>query len=463
MSPLDHLSREDAEILALEHGPVAGHAVRAYVLERPPDVPPLTLPRLRARVAARLDRVPRARQRLALAPLGLASPVWVDDDAFDLDRHVRRAPTRGTVSEARLSALVADTMSGRLPRDRALWDLQLVGPLPGRRVALLARFHHAWVDGQASLRAAGELLFDEPGDDGPASDGWRPVPAPRTAELVASAVRQRAGGLAGAAGALARTAVSPDRWRLAAQELGRVPGAVGRELLPSSVASPFAGTIGRRRAVAWTAAPLAEYKAIGHAASEHATVNDVVLAVVAGGLRTWLGHVAGERRLRCKVPVSLHRREEAPDVGNRDSFMIVDLPVGDRDPWARLRAIHRQTAERKRHHDAETLDALFGDLALVAPPLERLLSRVTRSSREFVVSVSNVPGPREPVSILGARLTELLGFAEIALDHALRVTAVSLCGELSIGLCGDPDVVPDLDGLATAIGDALAELRAHAP
>ncbi|HEX3316736.1 MAG TPA: wax ester/triacylglycerol synthase family O-acyltransferase [Solirubrobacteraceae bacterium] len=463
MSSLDHLSREDAEILALERGAVAGHTVKVFLLDRSPDVPPLTLPRLRARVGARLDRLPRARQRLAPTPLGLASPVWVDDDAFDLDRHVRRAPTRGTVSDARLSALIGEAMSGRLPRDRPLWDLQLVGPLPGRRVAVLARFHHAWLDGLASLNAVRALLYDEPGDDGAASDGWRPVPGPGTAELVASAVRQRVGVLAGAAGALARTAVSPDRWRLGAQELGRLPGAVGRELLPSSVRSPFAGSIGRRRTMAWTSAPLADYKAVEHVAGEHTTVNDVVLAVVAGGLRTWLGHAARDRPLRCKVPVSLHRRDEGPDVGNRDSFMIVDLPVGDRDPWARLRAIHRQTAERKRHHDAETLDALFGDLALVAPPLERLLSRVTRSSREFVVSVSNIPGPREPVAILGARLAELMVFGEIALDHAVRVSAVSLCGVLAIGLCGDPEVVPDLDGLATAMGDALAELRAHAP
>ena len=462
MSPLERLTREDAEILELEQGEIAGHTVKVLVLERGPDSRTLTLPRLRARVALRIARVPRARQRLAPTPLGLGPPVWVDDAGFDLDRHVRRAPTKGTVGVARLRDLVGETMAGRLPRDRPLWDLQLVSPLPRRRVALLARFHHAWVDGSTGLKVLSTLLYDDAGDDGAASDGWHPAPVPGAAELVASAVGERVTGLAAAAGGLARTATSPERWRLGAQELARLPGAVRRDVMPGLVDSPFAGEIGRRRAVAWTSAPLADYKAIEHASGEHTTVNDVVLAVVAGGIRTWLGHVAGDKPLRCKVPVSLHRRDEGPEVGNRDSYMVVELPVGERDAAARLRSIHRQTAERKRHHDAETLDALFSDLALFAPPLERLLTRVTTTQRAFAVSVSNLPGPREPVRVLDAGLEELLVFAEIRLDHALRVAAVSLCGELAISVCADPGVVQDIEGLAAAMGDALAEMRADA-
>jgi diacylglycerol O-acyltransferase / wax synthase len=460
MSALERLTREDAEILELEHGQIAGHTLKLIVLERGKDAPPFTLPRLRARVAARIGRVPRARQRLEPTPLGLAPPVWTDDTAFDLDLHVHRAETKGTVGEARLRELVADRMSGRLSRDRPLWDLQLVSPLPGRRVALIARFHHAWADGLTALHNLHALLYDEPGEDG--ADAWDPHPPPGAPELIATAVAGRVTGLADAAEALVRTATSPARWRIGAEELTRLPGAIGRELLPGDGRSPFAGAVGRRRQVAWSVGALADYKAIGQAAGEHTTVNDVVLAVVAGGIRTWLGHIAGETPLRCKVPVSLHRRDEGPDVGNRDSFMIVDLPVGERDAWARLRSIHGQTAERKRHHDAETLDALFGDLAIFAPPLERLLTRVASSSREFAVNVSNIPGPPEPVTVLGARLVELVTFSEVGLDHALRISAVSLCGEFAISLCADPQVVPDLDGLAAAMGDALAELRAHA-
>jgi WS/DGAT/MGAT family acyltransferase len=459
---LERLTREDAEILELEHGPIAGHTVKLLILERPANVPPLTLPRLRARVAERVASVPRARQRLEPTPLGLAAPLWVDDTTFSVDGHVRRAPTKGTVSGARLRELLAQTMSGRLPRDRPLWDLQLVSPLRNRRAALILRFHHAWADGATVMKMLHTLLYDGDAEDGPTPLGSDPEPLPGTPELVARALADRVGGLAGAAGALVRTATSPARWRLGLEELARMPGAVGRELLPGDGESPFAGTVGRKRVVAFTRAPLADFKAVEHAAGEHVTVNDVVLAVVAGGIRSWLGHRAGDINLRCKVPVSLHRRDEGPDVGNRDSFMIVELPVGEPDPWVRVRLIHSQTAERKRHHDAETLDALFSDLATFAPPLERLLARMTASSREFAVNVSNVPGPREPVSILGAHLAELMSLSEVGLDHALRVTAVSLCGELTIGLCADPDVLKDLDDLGDEIGRSLAELRADA-
>ena len=122
-----------------------------------------------------------------------------------------------------------------------------------------------------------------------------------------------------------------------------MPGAVRREVMPGKGESPFAGEIGRRRAVAWSSAPLADYKAIEHAAGEHTTVNDVLLAVVAGGVRSWLGHVAGDQPLRCKVPVSLHRRDDGAEVGNRDSFMIVGLPVASA---TRRRGCARSTARR---------------------------------------------------------------------------------------------------------------------
>src|SRR5919198_784682 len=184
MSHVDRLSREDAQILELEQGPIGGHTLKVLVLERSPDVPPLTLSRLRARVASRLHRVPRARQRLAPTPLGLSAPVWIHDAEFDLDRHVRRSPTRGTVGAARLRELLGHAMGGRLPRDRPLWDLQLVSPLPGRRVALIARFHHAWVDGRQSLNVLRTLLYDEAGDDGAGGDRGGPAPLPGTAELV---------------------------------------------------------------------------------------------------------------------------------------------------------------------------------------------------------------------------------------------------------------------------------------
>jgi WS/DGAT/MGAT family acyltransferase len=463
VSALERLTPKDVDILDLERGPIAGHTLKVVVLKPSERGPTPTVDALRQHVAARLERVPRCRQRLEPTPLHLAPPVWVDDSGFDLTAHVTRLPTDGAVTWDELRSLAAGAMSERLDRTRPLWSVQLVDAVEGGRAALLVRLHHAWADGATALRVLADLLWDETDDPEP-GNGRPRRPLPSTAELMVSGALAQLGRVGEAVAAAARLATSPSRWALVGEEFRRLPGAISRELVPRGGPSPFAGAISRRRAVAFVSGALADYKAIAHAGPGHMTVNDVVLAVVAGGIRRWLRERGvPEHGLRCKVPVSLHRKDDVPDVvSNRDSFMIVDLPLRESDAAARLRAIHRQTSERKRHHDAETLDALFVDLWALAPPVERLLARALSSSREFAVNVSNLPGPRQPTHVLGARVCALYTVAEVGVDHGLRVSAVSMCDSMSIGLCADPSLVEDLDGLAAGMGEALGELRAAA-
>jgi diacylglycerol O-acyltransferase / wax synthase len=184
-------------------------------------------------------------------------------------------------------------------------------------------------------------------------------------------------------------------------------------------------------------------------------VNDVVLAAVGGALRRWLERKgAGERGLRVKVPVSLHHPGDA--AANRDCFIFVDLPLEEPDPRARLEAIKRETRERKRDRDAETLDHFFHDLSHLSGSLERDAERWTMSPRIFTLNVSNVPGPREPRWLLGAPLVDLRSVCEIAHHHALRVSAISACGRMSFGLSADPDAVEGVEQIAR---DIEAELR----
>ncbi len=187
------------------------------------------------------------------------------------------------------------------------------------------------------------------------------------------------------------------------------------------------------------------------------TVNDVVLAIVAGGLRAWLE--GGGERVRVQIPVSLHSRDAAQgEAGNRDSFLNVDLPLGEPDPLARLRAVNSETSVRKLDHDAETLYDFFHALGRFRPLYEGV-TRLTSGPREFALSVSNVPGPRERPSVLGHEVSGLVSFAEPADRHALRVSVVSLGGDLAFGLCSDPDAIGDLDRLAAALDDSVAELE----
>jgi diacylglycerol O-acyltransferase / wax synthase len=239
----------------------------------------------------------------------------------------------------------------------------------------------------------------------------------------------------------------------------RLPAALWRELRPGRD-TKLDQHIGPAREVAWTSFPLERLKRIEHGAPERVTVNDVVLAVVAGALRRWLPRAGGiAKDLRVQCPVSLHAREESgSELGNRDSFMNVDLPIAEPDPLARLSRINADTRERKLEHDADALYAFFHALGRFRP-LYRGVTRLTSGPREFALSVSNVPGPRQRAVVLGHAVEQFCSFAEPADRHALRVSVISLGGELAFGLCSDPEAISELDGLRGALADSIAELE----
>jgi len=460
---LDRLSSEDAAILALESPTVAGHTCKLIVLDPSAGGTRPTVSDLRAHIEARLDAAPRLRRRLAPTPLGLAPPAWVDDDAFDLARHVRRLPVgRGPLDVGRLRALMAHEMEQRLDRAHPLWSLHVAEELDDGRAALLWKVHHALADGSEVMRLGSTLLWEEE-PHAAAGDGgeWRPEPAPGTLGLVAAALRERAGGLAGDAAAAARGAASPRGWRAAAGEARRLPGAVVRDLLPTRGPSPLDASIGTRRDVAFASTSLEALKRVEHAQSERTTVNDVLLALVTGALRRWISHHGGEpHEIHAKIPVSLHDRHAHPDaLANRDSFLCVGLPLDEPDPLARVRAVAAETRERKREHDAQTLDALFRDMRHMPRPISRLAARLTGGPRVFALNVSNVPGPAGPRHVLGAPVTGMWSLAEIGERHALRIAAVSLAGTLYLGLTADAAAVADLDVIATGLEAEAAELE----
>jgi hypothetical protein len=208
------------------------------------------------------------------------------------------------------------------------------------------------------------------------------------------------------------------------------------------------------------------------AAADGATVNDAVLTVVAGGLRRWLeahhGHLGA---VRVKVPVSLHALpapgppapgDDGSQPGNRDSFFCLDLPLGSADPLERLAAIRRATQARKHGHDAQHLDALMRELAHT-PRLSRFAEHVLAHPRSFALNVSNVPGPRRPIRVLGVPVQSLYSLAEIGEHHALRVAVVSLAGTLNVGLVADPTLLADVGDLAAGMQAEAAELIGRLP
>jgi WS/DGAT/MGAT family acyltransferase len=420
----DELSVDDARLLELESDAIAGHTLKLLVLE--PKRRPLEIAELRELVAGRLAREPRATQRVELSERD--SLHWVEDADFDIAAHVHERDFEGGGVDE-LWKLTGRIMSERLDHSRPLWALDLVGPLDDDRHAIVARIHHAMADGISCMRLLDAVLWD--------SD---PGPSPRS----------RAHGPAGVG-----SSGEASKGRL--HEFVDMPGAIWRELIGHAAASPLDRQIGPERSLAFVAASLEDLKQIGGALVGHVTVNDVLLAVVAGGLGAWWREArAGLPSIRAQVPVSLHTRDD--EVGNRDSFLNVDLPLDEADPIRRLERVNAETAKRKRLGDAVELYDFFHALGRLGR-LGRIAEGVASGPREFSLSVSNVPGPPTPITVAGRRVESLGSVAEPAQRHALRVSALSCAGSITVGLCTDPEALPGVERLADGLGEALAELR----
>jgi hypothetical protein len=413
------LALEDRAILDLECDTIAGHTCKVVRLAAH-DGPAFDIADLRARVAERIELAPALTRRLG----GSARhPAWVADEDFDIAAHIGSAPEDGPLDHASLLALVARLFEQRLDRSRPLWRIDTVALSDGGS-ALIWRIHHSLADGTASVRYARALLWD----DGPDVSMTR---AQAHAAHAADEARRRA----------------------------HLAGFLRREYSRGECRSPFDGTIGTRREVAFAAVPLAALHDAAKAL-DGATVNDAVLTIVAGAVGRWVSQRHGELgTIRLRVPVSLHH--EGDDAANHDSFFSVGVPLNEPDPVARLRATHAATSERKLDRDAQYREHMLQELSGV-PALEHFVTRMEQNPRRFALSVSNVPGPREPVSVLARAVAHLHSIAEIGERHALRVSATSLAGLLCFGLCADPHLVDELDLMAEGLEADAQELFAAA-
>jgi|HubBroStandDraft_4_1064222.scaffolds.fasta_scaffold56946_2 diacylglycerol O-acyltransferase len=429
------LSPEGQRILALENETVAGHTCKVIELDGPLDVG-----RLRASVAERLPRAPKLSMRLTEID---GAPWWVPDPQIDIDAQVVESARSATADEAGFLATVSAIFAQHLDRSRPLWRIDVIPRMPGGGSALVWRIHHALADGLTAMRMAGTVLWDEQPAEGAAS---RALPGHGRGSANTLPVR---------AGSASDSRAASAAGGAAAAEHHRLDGLLSavREAPQPWLRSPFDGHIDGRRAVAFTTTGLGGLRQVA-AATDGATVNDAVLAVVAGGLRRWLeahhGHLG---TVRVKVPVSLHSPPLTPgdagsEPGNRDSFFCLDLPLGSADPIERMAAIRSATRVRKQGHDAQHLDALMHRLGST-PRLSRFAGRILAHPRSFALNVSNVPGPRRPVRVLTVPVRALYSLAEIGEHHALRVAVVSLADSLNFGLVADPTLLDDVDQLAT--------------
>ena len=452
MAP-QRLSALDASFLDVETASAHMHVGWAAAFDPPEDGPAPSFEQLRDHISRRLHRAPRYRQRLAAVPFGLSRPVWVDDECFDLAHHVRRAPT-GDLRE-----LAGTVLSTPLPRDRPLWEMWIADGLDDRRIGVVGKAHHCMVDGIAAVELAGLLLDPQPEPPPEPPDQWLPQPAPGSASRLLDGLVDRAAAQLSLVGTAVHLATSPARLAKGAQSATR---ALLSSLAPANTVGALNESISPYRTLATLGRPLDELRAIKRA--HGCTVNDVVLAAACGGVRRYLERRDEEpARLKAMVPVNVRDGGSAGELGNRISFIFLELPCDEPDPVERLHDIGRATTEAKQAGEPSGATTML-DLAAAAPSaLQRAVSRLVASPRTFNVVVSNIPGPREPLWMLGCRLREAYPVVPLADRHALSVGFTSIADGAFFGVYSDRDAVSDAERLAADIGRELDGLARGAP
>jgi diacylglycerol O-acyltransferase len=453
----DRLTAVDAAFLAQE-GPAAHMHVGAVLIF---DGPAPAFDAFADHIRGRLHLVPRYRQKLAFPPLETGRPLWVDDPNFNLEYHVRHTALPPPGSEEQLRALAARIHSQALDRSKPLWETWLVQGLEGGRFALISKNHHALVDGISGVDLM-TVLFDlapvpqpVPHDDSP----WEPRRTPSALDMAARGLRGLARVPLAAAVRASEAARHPAHALEATREALEALGEVVRAGIDAAPATPLNVEIGPHRRLVFVRGDLTDFKLVKDAFG--GTVNDVVLAVVAGALQRWLrsrGVRTDGLELRALVPVSIRARDEHHQLGNRIAAMRAPLPVYVQDPVARLQVVRQAMEGLKDSKQALGAEVLASLEALAPPTILAQASRINFSTRLFNLLVTNVPGPQFPLYVLGRRLRDLFPVAFLPTDHALAIAIMSYDGRMDFGLLGDYDAMPDLDALGGMVRDSLAEL-----
>ncbi|HET7269729.1 MAG TPA: wax ester/triacylglycerol synthase domain-containing protein [Rubrobacter sp.] len=402
----------------------------------------------RAAVQSRLHLVPRFRQLIYAPRRGLGGPAWVDAPHFYLSEHVRVLPLATPASEAELLLATERLRRQRLDASRPLWEMWFMTGLPERRIGLYVRMHHALADGMAAMTTVGAFLDSVPDATIAQAQPWTPAPLPPARELLADNLLRHLKAIPAALEPVARP-----RGTLR-QMLAALPAT--RELLAGEPAQKTSldRMVGPGRNLALVRSSIDLVKEIAH--SYDATVNDVLLAVTAGGLRGLLrsrGERVEDLTVRIYVPVSLRRWQRGALKGNLISQMVVPLRLGVSDPGLRLQQIAAETAKRKAR-SRTSLGAMFRSRIA-----SRLMLKAIIRQRVNVES-ANLPGPERPLYFAGARLIEVFPLLNLIGNVALGVGALSYAGTYNIGVVADQDAYPDIDVLAASVRAELNALAA---
>jgi len=468
---MERLRGMDAAFLALETPAMHMHVVGVLVFEPAEharlEPPAAQVERMRRVVAERLHLVPLLRRRVVPVPFGMGHPLWADDPGFDLDYHLQRAslPAPGGVAE--LSAFVSAVAGRPLDLRRPLWEMHVVEGLESGHVAVVTKLHHAVIDGVSGAETLATFLDTGPEERVVAAPRrkWRPGAVPGDLEVLASSLSSLTRQPERAIETVRRTLgalhqLAERNRRLREEDEVEPPPAPFRAPRTS-----LNGAISAQRRVGFAEVPLDEVQQIRHVFG--GTLNDVVLAAVAGALRRLLSErgETPEESLVAMVPISVRAEADRGTQGNKLSAMLVSLATTVSDPVERLRLVSEGTRLAKEQARVLSEDLVRGWAQLAFPAFSARLARLSSNLRLFDrlpplfnVVVSNIPGPPVPLWWGGARLAALYPVGPILEGVGLNVTVISYTGTLYLGLTGCRELVPEVAHVATLLSDAFADL-----
>jgi diacylglycerol O-acyltransferase len=461
----DRLSALDNSFLLLEKPNAYMHVASTLIFEAGPLRRPeggIDMEAIRAATAAALHLIPRYRQKLKYVPIE-NSPVWVDDDRFNLDYHLRHTSLPKPGSEAQLKKLSARIMQQHLDRARPLWEIWIVEGLEGDRFAMISKVHHCMIDGVSGVDLLNTQLRPTPDRRIADPPPFYPRPEPPGLELLRHELLRRLQLPIDAVrdvGNFVREAT--DARRDISTRLRAVAETLGATLRRASE-TPINRPIGPHRRFDWLEMDIAEIKEVRKALG--GSLNDIVLTVVTGAMQRFLARrniALDDLDFRIMAPVSVRAEGERGKLGNRVSAWVIPLPLDEGDPREQLRRIGEKTTELKESKQAVGADVLTQAADWTPSTLLALGARNATRLLPFNMVVTNVPGPQVPMFLHGARLLDTYPHVPLLDNLGLGIALLSYDGKIGWGFNADYDLVPDLDRFVEDVRDSFAALRREA-
>jgi diacylglycerol O-acyltransferase len=408
-------------------------------------------------VKKRLSAVPRYRQKLAYPPIPQGRPFWIDDPHFNLEYHVRNVALPAPGDASQLRRLMGRLISQQLDRNKPLWEMWLIEGLEGGRFALLSKTHHCMIDGISGVDLGSVMLDWSETPSDPPDEHWVASAAPTPAELLADLAQE---GIEGVFSLLKKAQNAIEHPNEIYEQVVESAGALGSLIgLGSAPKSSINVEIGPHRRYEMVQIDLESVKKIRRALG--GTINDVVLAIVTGALRSLLwkrGEDLEGKSLRAMIPVSVRSQDDRGSLGNQVAAMFASLPIGEENPGIRLQQL-QQTMKSLKDSGQSVAAQLLTKLSQYTPPtIVAQAARLQVRTRPFNLVVTNVPGPQVPLYLMGRLLREAYPAVPLAEKQTLCVGLLSYNGALGFGLVGDYDTMRDLDVFAKALQDSVDEL-----